>query len=743
MGEAVWRGALVFAHAFWSALILGLRAGMAWPERPPARVLARRAWIALSDLSLWNSWFFAGLTRPVAGLARARGDLVLWLPVFVGLGAGLYLLLPREPVFRDYLTLLPLSLPLLALIRPRRNLDTDGEAVQFLAYGLLFAMLGFAILGGRAQMLKAPVLDFRYYGPIEGRVVGIDRSGSDRLRLTLDQLRLDRVAPHKLPQKVTVSLSEAVVIEPGQRVMTTGSLMPPNGPVAPQAYDFRRKFWFDQIGALGYTRAPVLLAAAEQAQSASLLAHKARMDLSRAMQARIGQGAYDGQGAAIAAAVMVGDRSAITARTNEVMRSSNLFHIISISGLHMGMLAGFIFGALRMGLALIPAVALRVNTKKLAALTALLACAIYNWLAGSNVATERSFLMVAVMLLAVLFDRRALSLNTVALAALLLLLLRPEVVADAGFQMSFGATIGLIVMSGPWAPVQALLPPLLRPAALLIATSVIAGLVTGPIAAAHFNRMAEYGVLANLLVVPVMGVVVMPAGVLAGLLAPLGLAGPLFWLMGLGCDWMIFVAEFVTWLGGAAQAVPSPAPWVLPMIIGAGLLLVLGRGAGRGLGVLALCGAFWGWGAGARPALLVASEAQQVGLMTPQGRALSKSGAAFVAQAWLGSDGDVVSVKEAYARAGWRGPRGAREAEFGGRVLWHLSGKDALDKLKEVCRDGAIVVISERVEGEAGGCLLLDLRALARLGAVELRARGAAVEVVSALALEGDRLWTR
>ena len=115
------------------------------------------------------------------------------------------------------------------------------------------------------------------------------------------------------------------------------------------------------------------------------------------------------------------------------LRASNLAHLLAISGMHMGILAAFIFATLRYGFALWPTAALYWPTKKMAAIGALIAAAGYLALSGGNVSTERAFVMVAVMLVAVLFDRRALTLRAVAIAALIVLTLRPEALFGPGF----------------------------------------------------------------------------------------------------------------------------------------------------------------------------------------------------------------------------------------------------------------------------------------------------------------------
>lgn len=677
---------------------------------------------------------WGGLRHPLLALAAAGTDMFLWLPVWLGTGIGLWFGLDREPGRADY-TLVAVAAVLGAVAWLR-----GPDAGRIFAAALTVAAAGFLLAGARAHDLAAPVLGYRYYGPVEGRIISIDRSSGDYIRLTLDQMVLANTAPARIPATARVALhgdQSQLLPEPGQRVMMTANLMPPAGPASPQSYDFRRNSWFSRLGAVGYVRAPVLLVEPPAPGDWLLAGHRARMRISAAIQARI-----PGQAGAVAAALMTGDRSGIAEATNASMRASNLYHIISISGLHMGMLVGFVFAALRYGLAAAGSLALHLPVKKIAAGVALVAASIYLWLAGPNVATERAYVMAATMLVAVLLDRRAISLRTVALAALLLLLMEPESLVEPGFQMSFGATVALILVYRPWAAVQHLVPGLLKPVAMLVISSLAAGLASAPIAAAHFNRMPEYGLLANLLAVPVMGTAVMPAGVIAALLAPFGLAGPPLWVMEQGTRWMIFVSDWVAGLDGALLAVPVPPGVVLPLLALAAALVVLARGAARLAGLGAALAATLLWAQVERPALLIAPEGELVGLLTANGRALSKSGAGFAAETWLAEDGDIATPQEAQARAGWSGPAGSREAVLAGRRVVHLSGKGAAGRVADACTGGAVVVLAAEAERPAPpDCLLFDLKSLRQSGAVSITPEGATLRVVTAAGAIGPRLW--
>ncbi|MGA1613674.1 MAG: ComEC/Rec2 family competence protein [Lutimaribacter sp.] len=509
--------------------------------------------------------------------ALQRGALFPWAPVMLACGIGLYFSLTFELTHPTYTALFVIFIMASGLAL------RGGLLVQVCAGAVALIVLGVLLAGLRAHAVAGPVLGFRYYGPVEGRIIAMDRSGSDALRLLLDQVVLADTAPQKVPRRVRVSLHGPqgfVALAPGQRVMMNAHLAAPAGPVEPGGFDFRRHAWFLGIGAVGYTRTPVVLAVAGRE---GVWLGQLRHRLSQRVQARI-----PGDAGGFAAAILTGDRSAVAQPRLEALRDSNLAHLLAISGLHMGLLAGFVFATIRGGLALCPPLALRLPARKIAAVFAMAAGAFYLALSGGNVATERAFSMVAVMLCAVLLDRRALSLRSVAVAALVVLALRPEALAGPGFQMSFAATTALVVVFG-WLSQHRpnsgwMAQKWLRLALGVLVSSGIAGLATAPLGAAHFNQIAHYGLLANLAAVPLMGALIMPAAVIGICLMPFGLDGVPLWVMGQGLAWVLFVADTVAAWPGATSGVPTPPPAVLPMMALGALWAVLWRGRWAVLG---------------------------------------------------------------------------------------------------------------------------------------------------------------
>jgi len=593
--------------------------------------------------------------------------------------------------------------------------------------------------GARAHLVAAPVLDFRYYGPVEGRVIGIDRSQGDDLRVTLDRVVLDRMSPQKTPQLVRVSLHDASTPspQPGTTVILTAHLSPPPGPSEPDAFDFRRMAFFGRLGAVGYSRTPLLVLAPPE--PGTQLVNRLRARLSAAVMDRI-----PGQAGAFASGAVTGDRSGITQETVERLRDSNLYHLLAISGMNMAFLTGFVFGLVRYGLALVPPLALRTNGKKLAAIVALAVAAFYLALSGANVATERAFIMVAVMLGAVLADRRALTLRSLALAALLLLVLRPESLLAPGFQMSFAATAVLIAGFGALDRgfMYGRVPRWALPVFTLVLSSVLAGLATAPLAAAHFNRFTDYGLVANVLAAASMGLFIMPGAVVAVLGLPVGLEGIGLWLMEIGARWILFVAGIVAGWDGSVTGIPTPGPLVLPLLAIGGLIGILLRGPARALAAAPLMAGLVLWAVSTRPDVLISGDGALVGLAGPEGRALSSpTGAGFAARSWLENDGDLVDQATAAARPGFSGPKGARAFAIGSVSALHLKGKAAAERLAEGCRTAQLVILSVPAEQVPAGCRVIDSDDLAESGPQALWvAQDGTLRIVATD--RADRLWS-
>ncbi len=671
------------------------------------------------------------LTLLEDALLCQRGHLYGWVPVFLACGVGGFFSLNFEPG-RAHFAGAALGVLLCALLVRRLR-----PGLSPLASAVMVVLIGFLLAGARSHSVAAPVLSWRYYGPLEGRVVAIDRSSSDAMRVTLDRVILARTAPARTPHKVRISLHDTTGLSvtplPGMRVMTTAHLSGPNGPTEPRGFDFQRHAWFLRLGAVGYNRVPLLSLAPPPSDSWELLVFRLRMAASGRIQAVL-----PGDTGGFAAAVTTGDRSAISQQALQDLRASNTAHLLAISGLHMGLLCGFVFAAIRILVALVPPVALRVDARKVAALAALLAGAVYLALSGGNVATQRAFIMAAAALIAVFLGRRAISLRSVAMAATAVLVLQPESLLGPGFQMSFAATTGLVAVYGATRGRRLPLPKGVLAVLAVLSSSAIAGIATAPVGAAHFNTLSSYGLIANFASVPLMGVLVIPAAVLALILAPFGLDWIGLWLMGLGLRWILSVAGFVAGLDGARSFIAAPMPAVLPMLAVGALVVILWQGRGRWAGVAVMVAALGLWAGSPRPLALIAPSGVIAGVMTPQGRALNrKRGGGFAAKSWLENDGDPVDQPTAAAR--WHST--AMPLGDTGLSLRHLAGKRAQRALV-ACQATEILVLSVKAERAFDGCEVFDPARLRHSGALALFPAPEGLRVLSARQVTGTRLWS-
>ncbi|WP_341898333.1 ComEC/Rec2 family competence protein [Ferrovibrio terrae] len=524
----------------------------------------------------------------IATLLAERERWFLWLPALLGGGIAVYFLLPSEP------PLLPLRLGMVAAVLAL--LLFGRAATSRMPLLMLLAVLGGVWLGAeRSAAVLAPVLS-RPSGAIwvEGRILEVEPRDKGH-RLLLDDLRLGGLQEPETPKRIRISLPrDGADLWPGERLRVRVMLLPPPEPAMPGAFDFARHAWFRQIGAVGYAISTAEALPADEVrdwkEAATLWLSALRQDWTRRITAQT-----EGAGGAIAAALMTGVRGPIPDSVDAAFRDSGLAHILSISGLHLTIVAGLLFFLVRALLALHPQLALRYPIKKWAALAALLGAIAYTLLSGAALPTLRALAMIALALLAVMLDRRAITLRAVAWAALLLLVLWPESLLDPGFQMSFAAVTALV------AAFEHLAPKLTRwrsqagplQIALLwfggtMAASFVAGLGSSLFAAYHFNRVADYALIANLLAAPLVDFIIMPFAVLAFLLMPLGLEAlaltPMVWAV----DLLIALAVWVAGWPDAVGTVPAMPLWGIAGITLGGLWLCLWQRRWRWLGVIGL-----------------------------------------------------------------------------------------------------------------------------------------------------------
>ncbi|MBQ4472594.1 MAG: ComEC/Rec2 family competence protein [Alphaproteobacteria bacterium] len=260
--------------------------------------------------------------------------------------------------------------------------------------------------------------------------------------------------------------------------------------------------------------------------------------------------------AQIAVPLVVGEQQIVSQKLYDIYRKAGIAHILSVSGFHMVLLAGFVFFLIRGLLCLVPAVVLRINTKKVAAVAALAVTGLYLLLSGCQVPAIRSFLMIALVFLAVLTDRRVWSLYSLLLIGFVLLLFRPEWIASVSFQLSFVAVlvlVGLLESVYRWLPAAKLYQWFLA----ALCANMMVTIALAPFIIYHFNQFNPYGVVGNLLTTIFFSFCIMPLLFVGTILMPFGWDAPFIKMAGFVLDKMTNVAEMVASWPGAEILLPK------------------------------------------------------------------------------------------------------------------------------------------------------------------------------------------
>lgn len=693
------------------------RAGraIAWPPRASAPAAA----INGTAVSLWSRG-----SDQVIGWVRAEagpGRLLPWVPVAFGAGIAIYFAAEREPV-AWVAAITAAALCLGAFAARRSRIFSIAVLLAALAGGFAAAALKTARVAH--GVLARPMFSVSIKGFVETRD---ERERTDRFVLRVEDMESAR-GIQKL-ERVRLSVKKGTAPAVGSFVELKARLLPPLSPLRPGSYDFGRDMYFQGIGASGFVMGAIKTIEAPRSGGFYLRYAAAMQGMRDAIDSRI-RSVVSGDNRAIATALLTGRRDAISAPVNDAMFISGLGHVLSISGYHMAVVAGVVFFAVRALLALFPALTVTFPIKKWSAAAALLAAAFYLLLSGAEVATQRSFFMTAVVLIAVMVDRRAITFRTLAVAAMIVLAVAPEALVHPSFQMSFAATLGLVAL------VQIGMPNLLsspdnsqvaraalwggREITMLALASLVAGFATMPYAASHFHRVTPYGVLANLAAMPVVSALVMPAGLLGILAMPFGFDGVFWRLMDVGIGWMIAVSQWVAALPGAIGQIASfgagPLAIMSAGIIALGLLRTPLRWGGAGLIALATVWAL----TTPQPDMLVAADGNAVAVRGKDGRLrLMRTGKdAFLSREWLAADADGRKPNDASLTEGV-------SCDDSGCVVQAADGATIALTLKpEAFADdcaGAAVIVTLRQPPADCAALVLDQEMLRRRGTLALR----------------------
>ncbi|CAH2599805.1 ComEC/Rec2 family competence protein [Rhodovastum atsumiense] len=514
--------------------------------------------VAIATARAWHEALGAARQRLASWAEAESGRFALWLPVLMLAGAVTFFSLRAEPP--RWLAPALLAGGGALLWGGRRSLDARAAGAAALAAALGFGAAQFA------TWRAVPLADVPTRASMaEGTVQAVEPLPQGR-RVTLEGVTLDGVA---FPRTVRLRLraDDTGPVEAGDRLRVRALLLRPAAPAYPGGWDLQRDAFFSGLGAFGNALGPMVRLSRPGATGVS-----GRIEaLREAINARL-MAALPGSPGPIAVAMLTGSMSGITEADRLAFRDSGLFHLLSISGLHIATVVAIFFGVARLGLALSEWVALHWPIKQVAALAALAGAGFYTVLSGVQVPVLRCLAMAALVTLGLLVGRRALTLRGLGFAMALLVLAVPSQVMGPSFQMSFAAVLALI------AGFEKLRPAFLRlrgegsrgRRALayvvgLMASSMLAGSASAPFAAYHFGQAQVYQVAANLIAVPLTEMVVMPLGVAGLFLMPFGAEALALVPMGWGLEAVLWVGRAVAAWPGATIRVPHMPSWGLAL----------------------------------------------------------------------------------------------------------------------------------------------------------------------------------
>ncbi|MGE4411481.1 MAG: ComEC/Rec2 family competence protein [Sphingobium sp.] len=559
----------------------------------------------------WRSGAAFVLEAVEKRLEQERERLALWVPIALGVGIVAWFALPDSRGWMGWIggcggvALAALGLP------------QGGRLRLMVASGALLAAVGCVLIWGKALTVGERPLARPVFASVEGRVIAVERQPAlERVRLTVEPIK----ASAALPAHIRVTLMDRDRVEgigKGAIISFRSRLMPPPPAAVPGAYDFAARAYFMGVGAAGRVLPPV-----QVMQAAPQGGDGLRQRLGDHVRSRL-----EGAEGAIAATLATGDRGAISETDAEAMRRSGLAHLLAISGLHVSALIGAVMLIVYRLLALSPRLALGMPLMLIAAGAGALAGIGYTLLTGGEVPTVRACIAALLVLGALALGREPISLRLIAAGATAVLLIWPEALVGASFQMSFAAVTVIVALAeSRWfrhltlARDEGRAMKVVRATGALFLTGLAVEIALTPVALYHFHQAGILGALANLIAIPLTTFVIMPAEALALALDVVGLGGPFWWITGKALSLLLLVAHKIAAHPLAVWALPTFSPVSFVVLILGGAWLVIWSTGMRWWGLVPVIGGAVAMAAMPAPDLLVTGDGRHIAVPLADGR---------------------------------------------------------------------------------------------------------------------------
>ena len=665
--------------------------------------------------------------------------------ILVALGIGIYFALPFETKGSH----VALALGLISLLW---GIGQKFTEIKPAITTLLLLVLGLSAAHYRTHNVQTPLLNpgAKPYN-LGFKVEEAIPIQNNRIRYRGHVLFISHMAPKALPKRVQITTADqGPRFESGDNVCLRAVMQRPPGPVLKGAYDYGWTLWFMEIGGTGYSISSPKhcnIASKQNAASITTIISRLRAAIAKRLEAGL-----QPREQALARTIILGERGRITDDDLKALRDAGLGHLLAISGLHMAIFAGTLFFLIRAGLALIPEWAERYPIKKWAAIAAIFGGFTYFMISGQSIPTQRAFFMITILFIAILLERPALTMRNVVLAAIVILLLRPESLLSPGFQMSFAAVAALIVSyelklqlenKPRWSFLKtpARQGRLLYYGAGIAFTSLVATLATAPFAIYHFHQVSNVGPIGNMLAIPVFSILIMPLAVLSLCLMPLGLEQIPLNLLAVAIDGLLAIAHWTASLKPAVIYVGTIKSETVVFLTLAAMILIFANGKNRYWAGLCLLAAGLNLLSGEKPDLLINEKGNLISVRASNGALMAPEGRKerFTLEKWLAAEGDQRNPNETYQPHYLRCDEEACTANVKGRRITLVK---ALSALKEACENADILIYERTIHRHCKHpALTLTKPQLMTGGTHQLYIRENDILIVKANEQRRHRIW--